>query len=191
LLDYGTVTGPQGITFTGFIAAVRDYDETMPELALDSGTLTQPDGRVFTGEFSILYQEGSVLLFSKISDEGVQLQFSLSPHIFRGTISSGNTIDPYYTPDSQIEWAVESFLNHQIPTDVIQKKPVKCVNCKKIGILILSSLHYLTYAFWLSQAIQGKLNLAVMIPVMLFWISGMMVIALAPLWTSFLSMDQF
>ena len=61
MLDYGTVTGPQGITFTGFIAAVRHQDETMPELALDSGTLTQPDGRVFTGEFSILYQEGSVL----------------------------------------------------------------------------------------------------------------------------------
>jgi hypothetical protein len=61
LLDYGTVIGPQGITFTGFIAAVRHQDETMPELALDSGTLTQPDGRVLTGEFSILYQEGSVL----------------------------------------------------------------------------------------------------------------------------------
>ena len=61
LLDYGTITGPQNITFTGFIAAVRHQHQTIFELALDSGTLTQPDGRVFTGNFSIIFPEGSVL----------------------------------------------------------------------------------------------------------------------------------
>jgi hypothetical protein len=93
MLDYGTITGPQGIVFTGFIAAVRHQDQTKPELTLDSGTLTQPDGRVFTGDFSIIFQEGSVLSFYPIT-AGAQLPFSLSPHIFRGTISFGSTIEP-------------------------------------------------------------------------------------------------
>ena len=92
MLDYGTIAGNQGILFTGFIAAVRHQDQTTPEIALDSGTLTQPDGRVFTGDFSIIFPEGSVLSFSQIP-VGAQLPFSLSPHIFRGTISFGTTID--------------------------------------------------------------------------------------------------
>lgn len=69
MLDYGTIAGPEGIVFTGFIAAVSlkdQIDQITPELALDSGTLTQPDGRVFTGDFSIIFPEGSVLSFSPI-----------------------------------------------------------------------------------------------------------------------------
>lgn len=76
-LDYGTVTGPQGITFTGYIAAVRHQyiipeleldpgTSAQPKLALDQGTLTQPDGRVLTGDFSITFPERTVLSFSQI-----------------------------------------------------------------------------------------------------------------------------
>ena len=79
--------------FTGFVAAVMHQNQTTPELALDSGTLTQPDGKVFAGDFSIIYPEGSVLTFSPIP-AGAQLPFSVSPHIFRGTISIGTTLEP-------------------------------------------------------------------------------------------------
>jgi hypothetical protein len=108
ILDYGTVTGPYCITFIGFIAAVRHQYQTIPELALDSGELTQPNGRVLTGDFSIIYPEGSVLSFFQIP-VGAQFSFSVSPHIFRGTISNGIMTDP--STNAQV-WAVENSLKH-------------------------------------------------------------------------------
>jgi hypothetical protein len=123
------VTGPQGITFTGFIAAVTHQNHiipesaldsdalTQPELALDSGTLTQPDGRVLKGDFSIAFPEGTILSYSQIP-VGAQFSFTLSPHIFRGTISSGMTIDPLLSANAQV-WAVENLLKDQKVTDVI------------------------------------------------------------------------
>jgi hypothetical protein len=173
LLDYGTITGPQGITFTGFIAAVRHQYQTIPELALDSGTLTQPDGRVFTGEFSIIFPEGSALSFSQIP-VGAQLPFSLSPHIFRGTISFGTSIDPQFSAGTQV-WAVENFLKHQNVTDVsqINRNAGGCGNCGKIFLFIFMTPFYCVFPLLiiLPIIVGVPFMYAFLLPFGLIWIS--------------------
>jgi hypothetical protein len=86
-LDYGNVHTSTGCTFTGYIAAVRTYNETIPEVFLDFGTLTLPDGKTFTGDFSIQFSEGSILSYS-IIPQNAQNLFTDQPHVFFGRISS-------------------------------------------------------------------------------------------------------
>ncbi len=65
-MDYGNMYFSTGCTFTGYIAAARTQNCTIPELFLDFGTLTLPDGKALTGDFSIQFPEGSILYYSII-----------------------------------------------------------------------------------------------------------------------------
>jgi hypothetical protein len=83
ILDYGIVSGPNGLEYTGYLAAVKTNLEIIPEIVLDRGILKLPDGRVLNGEFSITFSYGAVLFFESL---GSDLSFSKNHYVFRGSI---------------------------------------------------------------------------------------------------------